>query len=118
MIRRPPRSTLFPYTTLFRSHYIVPELEPGQMFRLASTKPMDELREAQALGVAAKPVLIGPVTFLLLGKSRTPGFDRLSPLDALLPVYAQVVERLAAQGARWIQLDEPMLALDRTRAEL
>src|SRR5437879_1008944 len=99
-------------------HYIVPELEPGQMFRLASTKPMDELREAQALGVAAKPVLIGPVTFLLLGKSRAPGFDRLSLLDALLPVYAQVVERLAAQGARWIQLDEPMLALDRTRAEL
>ncbi|PYO37886.1 MAG: 5-methyltetrahydropteroyltriglutamate--homocysteine S-methyltransferase, partial [Gemmatimonadetes bacterium] len=99
-------------------HYIVPELEPGQMFRLASTKPMDELREAQALGVAAKPVLIGPVTFLLLGKSRAPGFDRLSLLDALLPVYAQVLESLAAQGARWIQLDEPMLALDRTRAEL
>src|SRR5947207_9877468 len=99
-------------------HFIVPELEPGQTFRLASTKPVDELREAQALGVAAKPVLIGPVTFLLLGKSRAPGFDRLSLLDALLPVYAQVLERLAAQGARWIQLDEPMLALDRTRAEL
>ena len=99
-------------------HYIVPELEPGQTFRLSSTKPVDELREAQALGVAAKPVLIGPVTFLLLGKSRAPGFDRLSLLDALLPVYAQVLERLAAQGARWIQLDEPMLALDRTRAEL
>src|SRR5256712_1767030 len=99
-------------------HYIVPELEPGQMFRLASTKPLDELREAQALGVAAKPVVIGPVTFLLLGKSRAPRFDRLSLLDALLPVYAQVLESLAAQGSRWIQLDEPMLALDRTRAEL
>src|SRR5437016_4788388 len=99
-------------------HYIVPEFGPGQTFRLSSTKPVDELREAQALGVAAKPVLIGPVTFLLLGKSRAPRFDRLSLLDTLLPVYAQVVERLAAQGARWIQLDEPMLALDRTRAEL
>src|SRR3989442_3272646 len=99
-------------------HYIVPELEPGQMFRLASTKPMDELREAQALGLAAKPVLIGPVSFLLLGKSRAPGFDRLSLLDALLPVYAEVLGRLAAQGAQWIQVDEPMLALDRTREEL
>ncbi len=99
-------------------HYIVPELEPGQTFRLASTKPVDELREARALGVTAKPVLIGPVTFLLLGKSRAAGFDRLSLLDALLPVYAEVLGRLAAQGAQWIQLDEPMLALDRTRAEL
>src|SRR5437867_2997903 len=99
-------------------HYIVPELEPGQTFRVASSKPVDELREVQALGLAAKPVLIGPVSFLLLGKSRAPGFDRLALLDALLPVYAQVLERLAAQGARWIQLDEPMLALDRTRAEL
>src|SRR3989442_4625288 len=99
-------------------HYIVPELEPGQTFRLASTKPVDELREARALGVPAKPVLIGPVTFLLLGKSRAPGFDRLSLLDALLPVYAEVLGRLATQGAQWIQLDEPMLALDRTREEL
>ena len=99
-------------------HYIVPELEPGQTFRVASSKPVDELREAQALGLTAKPVLIGPVSFLLLGKSRAPGFDRLSLLDALLPVYAEVLGALAAQGAPWIQLDEPMLALDRTRAEL
>ena len=99
-------------------HYIVPELEPGQTFRVASTKPVDELREALALGIAAKPVLIGPVSFLLLGKSRGPDFDRLSLLDALLPVYGEVLGALAAQGARWIQLDEPMLALDRTRAEL
>src|SRR5256885_2312827 len=78
----------------------------------------DRVLDACALVGAANPVLIGPVTFLLLGKSRAPGFDRLSLLDALLPVYAQVLESLAAQGARWIQLDEPMLALDRTRAEL
>jgi len=99
-------------------HYIVPELEPGQTFRVASSKPVDELREVQALGLAAKPVLIGPVSFLLLGKSRAPGFDRLSLLDAMLPVYAEVLGALAAQGAPWIQLDEPMLALDRTRTEL
>ncbi len=99
-------------------HYIVPELEPGQTFRLASTKPVDELREARALGVTAKPVLIGPVTFLLLGKSHAAGFNRLSLLDALLPVYGEVLGHLAAQGAQWIQLDEPMLALDRTREEL
>src|SRR5947208_5079964 len=99
-------------------HYIVPELEPGQTFRVASSKPVDELREVQALGLAAKPVLIGPVSFLLLGKSRAPDFDRLSLLDALLPVYAEVLGALAAQGAPWIQLDEPMLALDRTRTEL
>src|SRR5437016_13299144 len=99
-------------------HYIVPEFGPGQTFRLSSTKPVDELREAQALGVAAKPVLIGPVTFLLLGKSRAPHFDRLSLLDALLPVYAEVLTSLAAEGAQWIQVDEPMLALDRRRAEL
>src|SRR5438552_9440766 len=99
-------------------HYIVPELEPGQTFRVASSKPVDELREVQALGLAAKPVLIGPVSFLLLGKSRAPGFDRLSLLDAMLPVYSEVLGSLVPQGAPWIQLDEPMLALDRTRTDL
>src|SRR5436189_231953 len=63
------------------------------------------------------PVLIGPVTFLLLGKARTARFDRLTLLDALLPVYAEVLSRLAAAGATWVQLDEPCLALDRTPAE-
>src|SRR6266699_1707492 len=72
-------------------HYLVPEFEPGQAFRLSSWKP----------------VLIGPVTFLLLGKARTARFDRLTLLDALLPVYAEVLSRLAAAGATWVQLDEP-----------
>jgi 5-methyltetrahydropteroyltriglutamate--homocysteine methyltransferase len=99
-------------------HYIVPELEAGQAFRLSAAKPVAEFREAQALGIPAKPVLIGPVTFLLLGKSRAAGFDRLSLLDALLPVYGELLGQLAAAGARWIQLDEPCLALDRTRGEL
>jgi 5-methyltetrahydropteroyltriglutamate--homocysteine methyltransferase len=99
-------------------HYIVPEFEPEQTFRLASSKPFDELAEAAALGIRTKPVLIGPLTFLLLGKVKVPGFDRLQLLDRLLPVYAEALTRLAAGGAEWIQLDEPCLALDRTPAEL
>ena len=98
-------------------HYIVPEFEPGQTFRLSSSKPVDEFLEAKALGIQTKPVLIGPVTFLLLGKTRTARFDRLALLDALLPVYAEVLSRLGASGATWVQLDEPCLALDRTPAE-
>src|SRR5213595_2258575 len=98
-------------------HYIVPEFERGQTFRAASTKPVDEFQEAKALGFHTKPVLIGPVTFVLLGKSRAAAFDRLELLDALLPVYGEVLTRLAAAGATWVQLDEPCLALDRTPAE-
>src|SRR5213594_2041012 len=98
-------------------HYIVPEFEPGQTFRLSSSKPVDDFLEAKALGIHTKPVLIGPVTFLLLGKARTARFDRLSLLDALLPVYADALSRLGAAGATWVQLDEPCLALDRTPAE-
>src|SRR6266566_4636593 len=98
-------------------HYLVPEFEPGQAFRLSSSKPVDEFQEAKALGIHTKPVLIGPVTFLLLGKARTARFDRLSLLDALLPVYAEALSRLGAAGATWVQLDEPCLALDRTPAE-
>src|SRR6059036_875755 len=98
-------------------HYIVPEFDPGQAFRLSSSKPVDEFLEAKALGIQTKPVLIGPVTFLLLGKTRTARFDRLALLDALLPVYSEVLSRLAAAGATWVQLDEPCLALDRTPDE-
>ena len=98
-------------------HYIVPELERGQQFRLSSQKPVTEYREARALGIEATPVLIGPLTFLLLAKTKGAPFDRLSLLDALLPVYAEVLGALAAAGASWIQLDEPVLALDRTSAE-
>lgn len=96
-------------------HYIVPELHPGASFRLSSTKPFDELAEAQALGHRAKVVLVGPLTWLLLGKpgaGAPPDFDRLSLLDGLLDVYVEVIARLARQGADWIQLDEPALALD------
>ena len=98
-------------------HYIVPELERGQRFRMASAKPANEYREAKAAGIDATTVLIGPLTFLLLAKTRGTAFDRLSLLDALLPVYGDVLESLAAAGATWVQIDEPCLALDRTEAE-
>jgi 5-methyltetrahydropteroyltriglutamate--homocysteine methyltransferase len=94
-------------------HYLVPELAPRQQFRLSSTKPFDEFDQALGLGITTKPVLIGPVSFLLLGKSRTAGFRPLELLDALLPVYEEVISRLAAQGAQWIQLDEPSFVQDR-----
>ncbi len=98
-------------------HYIVPELERGQKFQLASQKPVAEYREAKAQGIEATPVLIGPVTLLLLAKTRGDAFDRLSLLDGLLSVYGEVLDALSAAGATWVQLDEPMLALDRSDAE-
>src|SRR3989442_8930360 len=98
-------------------HYIVPELERGQSFRLSSQKPVSEYLEAKALGIDATPVLIGPITFLLLAKTKGASFDRLSLLDGLLPVYVETLTALASAGATWVQLDEPVLALDRTDGE-
>ncbi len=93
-------------------HYMVPEFVRGQTFSLASTKPVDEYREAAALGFRTRPVLVGPVTYLRLGKSKDEGLDPLSLLPGLLPVYAEVLKRLAAEGADWVQIDEPCLVLD------
>ncbi len=90
-------------------HYIVPELGPDSTFKLSSTKPFDELAEAKAAGAKAKVVLVGPITYLLLGKSEDESFDRLSLLDDLLKVYSDVVTKLSEQGAEWIQFDEPIL---------
>jgi 5-methyltetrahydropteroyltriglutamate--homocysteine methyltransferase len=93
-------------------HYLVPELGPASGFRLASTKPVDELAEARRLGIATRPVLVGPVSFLRLATGTEPGFDPLDLLDRLLPVYGEVLARLAAAGADWVQLDEPCLVTD------
>ena len=93
-------------------HYLVPELHEGQTFRLCSNKPIDEFVEARELGIHTRPVLLGPVSFLLLGKSHQPGFDNLSLLDSLLPVYEEVIVKLVEAGADWIQIDEPCLATD------
>ncbi|RIK96129.1 MAG: 5-methyltetrahydropteroyltriglutamate--homocysteine S-methyltransferase, partial [Proteobacteria bacterium] len=93
-------------------HYMVPEFTADQAFTLASTKPVDEYREARALGFATRPVLLGPVTFLKLGKSKNASFDPLTLIGRLLPVYVEVLRRLAAEGATWVQIDEPCLVLD------
>ncbi|MGW7382759.1 5-methyltetrahydropteroyltriglutamate--homocysteine S-methyltransferase [Streptomyces sp. NPDC054794] len=102
-------------------HYLVPELGPDTTFAADSAKQVAELREALALGLTARPVLVGPVTYLLLAKP-APGvaadFDPLTLLDRLLPVYADVLADLRAAGAEWVQLDEPALVQDRTPAEL
>ncbi len=102
-------------------HYLVPELGPDTAFTADSAKQVGELKEALALGLAARPVLVGPVTYLLLAKP-APGvpadFDPLTLLDRLLPVYAEVLADLRAAGAQWVQLDEPALVQDRTPAEL
>ncbi|SED22157.1 methionine synthase (B12-independent) [Amycolatopsis tolypomycina] len=99
-------------------HYLVPELGPDTTFTLAGTKPLDEYLEAKALGIETRPVLVGPVTFLLLAKSTTAGFRPLDLLDTLLPRYVDLLRRLRAAGAGWVQLDEPAFAGDRTEAEL
>jgi 5-methyltetrahydropteroyltriglutamate--homocysteine methyltransferase len=93
-------------------HYMVPEFSKGQAFRLASRKPIEEYEEAKSLGYQTRPVLVGPVTFLKLGKSHDPAFDPLSLLDQLMPVYIEVLRALAERGAEWVQIDEPCLALD------
>jgi len=93
-------------------HYIVPEFEPGQRFRLSSTKLIDEFVEARDLGIRARPVLLGPVSFLLLGKSRQGESQPLTLLEELLPVYQEALQRLSQAGADWVQLDEPCLVLD------
>ena len=92
-------------------HYLVPELMRGQEFTLASTKPVDEYREARSLGFDTRPVLLGPVTFLLLAKTED-GSDPLDLLPRLLPVYGEALRQLGAAGAEWVQLDEPALVLD------
>ena len=80
-------------------HYMVPEFTKGQRFTLASTKPVDEYREATALGYHTRPVLLGPVTYLKLGKSKDPTLDPLSLLGGLLPVYVDVLRGLAGRPA-------------------
>jgi 5-methyltetrahydropteroyltriglutamate--homocysteine methyltransferase len=90
-------------------HYLVPELRPGQSFRPSSAKPVGEFREAKQLGVVTRPVLLGPVSFLLLAK----GVDEpLALLPALLDAYESVLADLVDAGSTWVQVDEPVLALD------
>jgi len=93
-------------------HYLVPEFGPDTEFSLASERLFDEVAQARQAGHAAKAVLLGPLSFLWLGKEKKPGFDRFSLLDKLLPVYEKILVRLKAQGVEWVQMDEPILGLD------
>src|SRR5690554_5128442 len=92
-------------------HYIVPELSADTRFSLNAERLVNELEEALQQGIQAKPVIIGPLTYLALGKAKD-GSDKLALLDALLPVYVELLQRLAEAGARWVQIDEPILTTE------
>ena len=92
-------------------HYIVPEFTAATQFRLDASRLLAQLAEAGAQGVPAKPVLIGPVTYLALGKAKD-GSNRLALLERLLPVYAELLDTLAAHGVQWVQIDEPILVTE------
>ncbi|MVA77008.1 5-methyltetrahydropteroyltriglutamate--homocysteine S-methyltransferase [Auraticoccus sp. F435] len=95
-------------------HYLVPELGPGTRFALHAEDLLRQVGEARELGLAARPVVLGPVSYLSLAKADEPGsdFDPLTLLDRLVPVYAELLTALAGAGAEWVQVDEPVLVLD------
>jgi len=97
-------------------HYMVPEFTQGQQFTLSWTQLLDEVDEALALGHRIKPVLLGPVTYLWLGKVKGAAFDRLSLLPDILPVYQQVLAELQKRDIEWVQIDEPALVLELPQA--
>lgn len=92
-------------------HYIVPEFSAGTEFKLDASRLLEQLGEAKAQGVKAKPVIVGPVTYLALGKAKDDS-DKLALLPRLLPVYAELLDTLAAQGVEWVQIDEPILVTE------
>ncbi|MCV9388300.1 5-methyltetrahydropteroyltriglutamate--homocysteine S-methyltransferase [Reichenbachiella ulvae] len=93
-------------------HYIVPEFVQNQKFSLNPDKIISEYKEALELGIKTKPVIIGPVTFLLLGKEKESGFHRIELLEELLPVYHQLLSLLEQNDVEYVQIDEPCFALD------
>jgi 5-methyltetrahydropteroyltriglutamate--homocysteine methyltransferase len=93
-------------------HYLVPEFDASTTFTLASARLLCEVVQAQALGHPVKVALVGPLTFLWLGKDKQEGFDRLDLLEALLPAYVRLLDQLRNAGVEWVQLDEPILGLD------
>lgn len=99
-------------------HYLVPEISPATTFSLHPEKVLAELEEARALDVPARPVVLGPVTFLLLSKAVGSSAPLLDRLDEILPLYAELLTHLADAGAKWVQLDEPALVADRTQHEI
>lgn len=92
-------------------HYIVPEFTATASFKLDASRLLEQLAEARAQGVTAKPVIIGPVTYLAIGKAKDDS-DKLALLERLLPVYAELLDTLAGQGVEWVQIDEPLLVTE------
>ncbi|MCW5298540.1 5-methyltetrahydropteroyltriglutamate--homocysteine S-methyltransferase [Herbaspirillum lusitanum] len=92
-------------------HYIVPEFTAATEFKLDTSRLLTQLAEAKAQGIKAKPVIVGPVTYLALGKAKDDS-DKLALLPRLLPVYVQLLDALAAQGIEWVQIDEPVLVTE------
>ena len=102
-------------------HYLVPELSPRTRFALDAEKPLGEFAEALELGHRTRPVILGPVSFLLLSKpdrSAPADFRPLDLLDAVLPVYRELLQQLHQAGAAWVQFDEPCLVTDQPDAVL
>ncbi|ODQ78997.1 hypothetical protein BABINDRAFT_162076 [Babjeviella inositovora NRRL Y-12698] len=95
-------------------HYVRPTFSHSTQFKLNGQKPVDEYLEAKALGIETRPVLVGPVSYLFLGKSDKDSLDLdpISLLSKILPVYAEILAKLAAAGAKTVQIDEPILVLD------
>ena len=93
-------------------HYIVPEFEEGVTPKLSSTKIFDQFKEAKVLGITTRPVLVGPATYTFLGKARAADFNHEDFVKSILPVYSEILTELAALGAEWVQIDEPVFALD------
>ncbi|WP_124552894.1 5-methyltetrahydropteroyltriglutamate--homocysteine S-methyltransferase [Methylophilus methylotrophus] len=92
-------------------HYIVPEFTAKTQFKLDATRLLEQLAEAKAQNLKAKPVIIGPVTYLAIGKAKDDS-DRLALLPQLLNVYTELLETLAVQGVEWVQVDEPILVTE------
>ncbi|MCS4315216.1 5-methyltetrahydropteroyltriglutamate--homocysteine methyltransferase [Pseudomonas sp. BIGb0381] len=93
-------------------HYLVPEFSADQQFHLGWEQLFEEVQEALDLGHTVKPVVIGPLTYLWMGKAKGADFDKLDLLERLLPLYGQIFQRLADLGVEWVQIDEPILVLD------
>ena len=92
-------------------HYLVPELSKDQSFQLSTNKPFEEFNEAKKYGFNTKPIILGPLSFLLLAKGLD-GFKTINLLDKILPVYKEIIKKLSELGADWIQIDEPILVKD------
>ncbi len=98
-------------------HYLVPEFEKNQQFKLNSNKVIDEFNEALKAGIKTKPVLLGPFSFLKLGKEKSTDFNRLDLIHALLPVYIELIGQMENTGIDCIQIDEPCLSGDLSHPE-